>query len=153
MGNFLVTACVPLLPFPDRFELHQRIHHTHHSPRLLHSPLASHTGNYKSDRFPGSRGSPCGQLSVPWDYRKMTWSRKMENITPAPRVVTGLQGASFILYFSDLRLGTNSVLSTQGKRLNHTLVSYRVCGMCEAVSFVSSLKNFIFITVFTSEWR
>lgn len=40
----------------------------------------------------------------------------MENITPAPRVVTGLQGASFILYLSDLGLGTNLVLSTQGKK-------------------------------------
>ena len=36
----------------------------------------------------------------------------------------------------DLGLGTNSVLTTQGKGLNHTLVTSEECGMCEVLSFV-----------------
>lgn len=83
----------------------------------------------------------------------MTWSSKTGNITPAPRVVTGLQRASFTLYLSDLGFGTDSVLTTQGERLNHSLVSSRVCGMWEFFVFFNFLfLELIFITVFTSEW-
>lgn len=121
------------------------------TPSLLTCQPA--TGNCKSGCFPGPRGSPCGQLSVSWDSREMTRCSKMGNITPAPRVVTGLQGASFVLYLADRGLGTNSGLTTQGKRLNHTLLSSRVCGMCEVslFPFFPFFKKFIFITVFTSE--
>lgn len=132
LGNFLVTACVPLLPFPDRFELHQRICHMRHPPRRHHSPLTSQPQAVAEVTvFLGPEVHHVGPRSVSWDCREMTWSSKMGNITPAPRVVTGLQRASFTLYLSDLGLGTNSVLTTQGERLNHTLVSSRVCGMWE----------------------
>lgn len=90
--------------------------------------------------------SPCGQLTVSWGSREMAWYTEMENIAPASRVVTRLQRSSFILYLSDLGLGTNAVLTTQGKRLNHTLVSSRVCSMCEVLKF--SLLPFFFFNLF-----
>lgn len=106
----------------------------------LHLP-ASHRQLQKW-LLPWAQVSPCGQLTVSRGNREMTWYSKMGNITPAPRVVTRLQRSSFILYLSDLGLGMNSVLTTQGKRLNHTLVSSRVCSMCEFLKF--SLFPFFF---------
>lgn len=89
----------------------------------------------------GPEVHPLGSLLCPGDVGRCLCAREWGKVRPAPRVVRGLQGASFILHSSDLGLGTNSVLTTQGKGLNHTLVTSGVCGMCEVLSLVFPFKK------------
>lgn len=84
----------------------------------------------------GPEVHPPGSSLCPGEVVRCLGATERGKVRLAPRVVRGLQGASFILYSSDLGFGTNSVLTTQGKGLNHTLVTSGVCGMCEVLSFV-----------------